>query len=84
MPNVPFRSQILPSGVEAFDQPNLFHPAPALELFLAVDRFEHVIERFVVYETMAAVLLAKTMYKAILIFTNPPFQVVGHSNVEHS
>jgi hypothetical protein len=32
---------------------------------------------------MATVVLAETIDQAVLVFVNPPLQVVGHSDIDH-
>jgi hypothetical protein len=76
--------EILPSGVLALDQPDFLCSAPTLELLLAVDGFEHFVERFAEHKAMATVFLAEAVRQIIPVFVNPPLQVVRHSDVDHA
>jgi hypothetical protein len=45
-----------------------FTSAPTFELFLAVNGFEHLIERLVMDQSMTAVFLAEAIHQVILVF----------------
>src|ERR1022692_1227999 len=75
---VPLGCQILPAGVLAFDQPHFLFAAPALELFLAIDRICNVIEAFPIYEASAIVVVGEALADVILMLPDALPQGVRH------
>jgi hypothetical protein len=48
-------------AVSALDQPDVLASVPTLELLFTADSFSHIIERLVVHQAMASVLLGKSL-----------------------
>ena len=84
MTGEPLSGEIFPGGIAAFDQADLLHSAPALELLLAVNCLRHVVERFVIHQPMASILFGKALNEPILVFEHSSAQVVRHPDVDHA
>lgn len=82
MPHVPFGSEIFPGWVSLSDQPFLLCSVPAFQLFFAVDCLVHIIERLVIHETMALIVLTKTVDQIVLMLPNTPMQVISHPDIQ--
>src|ERR1700694_1248338 len=78
----PLLRQILPTGIHGLDQNNLLRPPPPLELLLAIDRFENIIETLPVDPAITLVFAGEAFDFASFVLKRSHVQVVGHSYVE--
>src|SRR5207245_9570861 len=75
-------SQILPSGIESRDQPQLLFSSPALQLLFTRDGFVNVVIAFPIHETYGIVLIGKTLLPVHFVLKNTAAKIVGHADVE--
>jgi hypothetical protein len=73
-----------PIWVFCLDQSNLLSPQPTFNSFFASDGVVHVLERFIVNETMNFVLAREAGMHVILVFPSMAIDVVGDASLKHS
>jgi hypothetical protein len=76
--------QIAPIGILSLDQPQLPGPIPSFDLFLACDRFVHIIVRFVSHEHVHGVPLGEAFDDAVLVLPSSADQIRGYARVKRA
>jgi len=79
---IPVFSQILPSRIEAPNQPELLFPAPVLQLLLTYDRALHAFETFPIHESDRVVIVREAFEAVRFVLEHAAMEVVCHANVE--
>src|SRR6266853_802825 len=80
----PGRAQVFPGRVLRFNQPNFLSPQPALNRFFADDGFVHLLERFIVNETVNFVIASESGIDIVLVVPSAAIDVVSDASVEYS
>ena len=74
--------QVVPAGVDRFDEPNLPRAIPLLEAFLSLDSITRSWKGFAIHQAMDVVLLGKTLQQALLVLPDPAREIIGHPDVK--
>lgn len=77
-------SQIFPSWISRFNQRNLFVPAPAFQLPLAVLCRIHVVIFFVIHQPIALVFLGESIDLAGFVLEDARVNKACHANIERA
>jgi hypothetical protein len=81
---VPVLGQVFPFRVQAFDQPELFLSAPALELLFTINGVGYVIETFPVDESSSVVGGGESIRFLRFVLEDAAMEVVRHADIQRA
>jgi hypothetical protein len=79
---LPFRRQVMPMRIQAFNHRYFFASSPTFDFFFAHDRIPRIGKHFVVDQASKVVAAGETGVELTLVFENPTRKVSRHSGVQ--
>jgi len=79
---VPGGAEVLPITIRGFDQGDLLHSPPALDLLFAGDGTANFTEHFEVHKTVDIVTRCKSRQQLAPVLEHSPLKVAGHAGIQ--